>query len=168
MAGRKILIYLLRKDLRVADNPVLHHLTSYGDHGFTHLLPVFVFPAHQIEVSGFVKDDGKSPYPQARGRVSRCWRCGPYRAKFIAESVWNLKSSLESLDSGLELRAGMFKDVAERLLGGLKERGDTAAVWMTAEVCPEETADEDAVEAVCQQYGFEFQRWTDEKYFVDE
>ncbi|KAL8387153.1 hypothetical protein RB595_010118 [Gaeumannomyces hyphopodioides] len=168
MPGRKILIYLLRKDLRVTDNPVLHHLASHKDHGFTHMLPVFVFPAHQIEVSGFVKDGSKSPYAEARGRVSRYRRCGPYRAKFIAESVWDLKSSFESLDSGLELRAGMFKDVAEGLLDGLKKRGDTGAVWMTAEVCPEETADEDAIAAVCQQHGFEFQRWVDEKYFVDD
>ncbi|KAL8351163.1 hypothetical protein RB601_000736 [Gaeumannomyces tritici] len=168
MPGRKILIYLLRKDLRVTDNPVLHHLASHKDHGFTHMLPVFVFPAHQMEISGFVKDGSKSPYPEARGRVSRYRRCGPYRAKFIAESVWNLKSSFESLDSGLELRAGMLKDVAEGLLDGLEKRGDTGAVWMTAEVCPEETADEDAVAAVCQQHGFEFQRWVDEKYFVDD
>ncbi len=93
-----ILIYLFHRDLRVTDNPILHRLAT-AEHGFTHLLPVFVFPAHQMEVSGFIRDGSPSPYPEARSRVGRYWRCGPHRAKFVGETVWNLKQSLESLGS---------------------------------------------------------------------
>ncbi|PTD03473.1 hypothetical protein FCULG_00012838 [Fusarium culmorum] len=41
MAGNKLLVYLLRRDLRTIDNPILHHLATF-DHGFTHLLPIYI------------------------------------------------------------------------------------------------------------------------------
>jgi deoxyribodipyrimidine photo-lyase len=69
MAPSNILIYLLRKDLRISDNPIFNALITEKDHGFTHLLPLYIFPAQQIELSGFIKDeDTKSPYPEARRR----------------------------------------------------------------------------------------------------
>ncbi|KAK5653391.1 hypothetical protein OQA88_8876 [Cercophora sp. LCS_1] len=76
MSKSNILVYVLRRDLRVADNPILHHLAS-NNHGFTHILPIYVFQAHQVEVSGFLVNGAKSPYPEARSRVGRYWRCGP-------------------------------------------------------------------------------------------
>jgi hypothetical protein len=96
MASKKLLVYLMRRDLRVCDNPILHHLGTAKEHGFTHLLPVYVFPAHQVEVSGFIDDpDLKSPYPEARSRIGKFWRCGPHRAKFLAQSVWGITTSPE-------------------------------------------------------------------------
>ena len=68
----RILIYLLRRDLRLADNPIFHELArlnSQSKKPFTHLLPVYVFPAQQVEVSGFVADGESSPYPEARSKV---------------------------------------------------------------------------------------------------
>lgn len=53
MANEKVLIYLFRNDLRVADYPVLDYLASV-DHGFTYLLPVYVFPALQMNLSEFI------------------------------------------------------------------------------------------------------------------
>ncbi|KAM0363004.1 hypothetical protein ACHAO7_011150 [Fusarium culmorum] len=41
MAGNKLLVYLLRRDLRTIDNPILHHLATF-DHDFTHLLPIYI------------------------------------------------------------------------------------------------------------------------------
>ncbi|ORY67320.1 DASH family cryptochrome [Pseudomassariella vexata] len=169
MSASNVLVYLLHRDLRVSDNPILHCLAKSTDHGFTHLLPVFVFPAHQIEVSGFIKDGSKSPYPEARGEVGGFWRCGPFRAKFIAQSVWNLKESLDGLDSGLTIRVGKPADVLKGMIGGLCDKGYTVgAVWMMSEEGVEEKRDEKAVSSVCSNAGVEFKVWNDEKYFIDD
>ncbi|KAL0937624.1 cryptochrome dash [Colletotrichum truncatum] len=169
MAATNILIYLLRHDLRIADNPILHHLATAPDHGFTHVLPVYIFPAHQIEISGFIRDGSKSPNPEARSEVGKFWRCGPHRAKFIAQSVWNLKDSLENAGNGLCLRAGRFGDVVDDLLQGFMDKKQkVGAVWMTAEEAVEERRDEKAVSTVCSKHGVNFKTWLDEKYFIDD
>lgn len=66
MSGSNILIYLLRRDLRVSDNPILHAFSTREDHGFTHLLPLYVFPAQQLEAMGFI--------PRSRARRVRIQR----------------------------------------------------------------------------------------------
>ncbi|CCF46101.1 DASH family cryptochrome [Colletotrichum higginsianum] len=169
MAVPNILIYLLRHDLRIADNPVLHHLATTAEHGFTHVLPVYVFPAHQIEISGFLRENAKSPYPEARSQIGKFWRCGHHRTKFVAESVWNLKESLEKVGSGLALRAGRFGDVAEDLLQGFADKQQkVGAIWMTSEEAIEEKKDEEDVSTACKKHGVAFKTWLDEKYFIDD
>lgn len=169
MAGSKLLVYLLRRDLRVSDNPILHHLATSHDHGFTHLLPVYVFPAHQVEVSGFLADGQSSPYPEARSQVGKFWRCGPHRAKFVAESVWDVKDSLEGLNSALLIRVGSFPDVLKHIVNSLKEnQQNVSAVWMTDEKSDEELQEQNAVSSFCSQQGIDFELWRDEKYFIDE
>ncbi|OAQ86350.1 cryptochrome DASH [Purpureocillium lilacinum] len=168
MAAGRVLVYFLRRDLRVIDNPILQHLAT-AEHGFTHLLPVYVFPAHQVEVSGFLKDGEKSPYPPAKSLVAGHWRCGPHRAKFLAQSVWDVKESLEKLGSGLVIRVGDAKDVLSHLIDGLRDKATTVgAVWMTKELSSEEKIEQDAVESVCSANGIDFKLWLDEKYFVDD
>ena len=162
----RVLIYLLRRDLRVSDNPILHHLET-NDHDFTHFLPVYVYPAHQIEISGFLRDgEAKSPYPEARSRVAGYWRAGPHRVKFLAQSVWDLRKNLEDVGSGLEMRVGMMADVVESLLR--EKNMEVGAVWMTGEDAVEERQEENAVDTVCQQHHVDFKLWQDEKYFIDE
>lgn len=169
MAGSKLLVYILRRDLRVADNPIFHHLATSKDHGYTHLLPLFVFPAHQNEVSGFLKDGEKSPYPQALSQVGGFWRCGPHRSRFLAQSVWDVKETLENIDSGLVVRVGSIKDNLSHLIASLKEQGPSVGgVWMTEEVSWEESQEHEAVASVCSDSGIDFKLWPDEKYFVDE
>lgn len=163
------MIYLLRRDLRVSDNPILHHLATSKDHGFTHLLPVFVFPSNQVEVSGFLKDGEQSPYPAAVSQVGQFWRCGPHRAKFLAQSVWDMKKTLEGLDSGLAIRVGSARDVVENIVSSFKDQGPSVGgVWMTEEKSYEEKQEENSVGSVCSENGIDFQLWSDEKYFVDE
>lgn len=169
MGATNILIYLLRHDLRVSDNPIFHHLATVKDHGFTHLIPVYVFPAQQIEVSGFIRDGSKSPYPEARSQLGNYWRCGPHRAKFIAQSVWNLKQSLQTLGNDLCIRAGHFDDTLETLLKGFADKKQkVGAVWMTAEEAVEEKRDERDIAHLCSVHGVDWKLWQDEKYFVDE
>lgn len=169
MAGGRILVYLLRRDLRLADNPILHHLSSNKNHGFDLFLPVYIFSRTQIEVSGLVKDSAKSPYPQARSPVGNFWRCGPHRAKFVAESVWDLKKSLQSAGSDLLVRFGDQETVVQQLIGYYKNTSTpVGAVWMTEDVSWEERQEEKAVTAVCSDSKVDFKLWKDEKYFIDE
>ncbi|KAH8907881.1 cryptochrome [Coniochaeta sp. PMI_546] len=171
MANTNILIYLLRKDLRVADNPIFHYLSSSPNHGFTHLLPVYVFPHTQMDLSGLVSDDDTDQYVgmSCRSRVGHFARCGPHRAKFIAETVWNLKSSLEALGSGLILRAGDHGKVVKSLVDGFrKHQLQVGAVWTTGLVGSEETDQEGVVAAVCRDQDVAFKIWPDEKYFIDD
>lgn len=169
MAKSNILIYILRHDLRLSDNPIFNRLATQGDHGFTHLLPVYVFPAQQIEVSGFLKGGNASPYPEARSAVSKVWRTGPHRAKFITQSAWDLKQSLEAAGSGLVLRVGLTADAVKGLLEGFRGQQDkVGAVWMTGEEGIEEQRDQRAVSELCKKLGTDFHLWSDEKYYVDE
>ncbi|KAF7554162.1 hypothetical protein G7Z17_g3095 [Cylindrodendrum hubeiense] len=168
MSRGKLLVYLVRRDLRVADNPILHHLAT-ADHGFSHLLPVFVLPPHQIEVSGFLAENEESPYPPALSKVGKFWRCGPNRAKFLAESIWDMKKSLETLESGLVVRVGSFDDVVTSIIDSLKDSSRSIdAVWMTEEKSFEEEEDQKAVSNVCTLNRIDFKLWADEKYFIDD
>ena len=177
----KVLLYLFRRDLRTTDNPILHEVSrlyKQSQHPFTHLLPIYVFPATQVEVSGFLRDPVKeSPYPEARSYVGGFWRCGPHRAKFLAESVWDLKKQLEDLGSDLEIRVGHLHDVLEDILKRLKEESskqnggsptEISAVWMTEEEGTEEKQEERDVQKVVEKSGIDFKLWHDEKYLVDE
>ena len=170
----RVLIYVLRRDLRLADNPVFHEVSrlfQQSQHPFTHFLPVYTFPANQVEVSGFISDSTKkSPYPEARAPVSGFWRCGKLRAKFLAESVWDLKKDLERVGSDLQVRVGTVHDAVRSILDSYKEHNevDIAGVWMTNEEGVEEKREEKDVRKLCKQFDAEFKLWVDEKYFVDE
>jgi deoxyribodipyrimidine photo-lyase len=169
MTGVRLLVYLLRRDLRVSDNPILHHLATVKDHGFTHLLPVFVFPANQIEVSGFLETGQESPYPPARSQVGKFWRCGPHRAKFLAQAVWDMKQTLEDLESGLIIRVGSAANALQHLVSGLNDqRLSVGGVWMAEEWSHEEQQEQASIAAVCSANDIDFKLWQDEKYFVDE
>ncbi len=164
-----MLIYLVRRDMRVSDNPILHRLATSSNHEFTHFLPLFVFPPHQIEVSGLLKDGHVSPYPEARSAVGRFWRCGPHRAKFIVESVWNLKENFEKLGSDLIIRAGAFDAVLKSVIDKLRgKQFRIGAVWMIEEEADEEKRDESNIVEFCSKAGISVQMWLDEKYFIDE
>ncbi|RBR12122.1 uncharacterized protein FIESC28_08756 [Fusarium coffeatum] len=168
MAGNKLLVYLLRRDLRTIDNPILHHLAT-SDHGFTHLLPIYILPPQQIETSGFVVEGQKSPYPEARSQVGRFWRCGSIRAKFQAECIWDLKQNLEKINSGMLVRIGKFDDVLNHLIKSLHENNQSIdTVWMTEEPSKEEVDDQNAAASVCSENGINFKLWLDEKYFIDD
>lgn len=171
MTPPRILIYLLRRDLRVADNPILHHISTSSSPPYTHLLPLYVFPHNQLEVSGFFTDSStKSPFPEARSQVAGFWRCGPHRAKFLAESLWDLKEGLEEKGSRLVMRVGIVGDIIRGLIEGFreKEEGDVVGVWMTGEEGQEEKREESDVRKVCEDVGIEFKLWRDEKYLIDE
>lgn len=167
---KRLLIYVMRRDLRVADNPILYELaTNSKKHGFTHMLPLYVFSAQQIEVSGFINGEEKCPFPEARSRIGGFWRCGPHRAKFISESLEDVKENLEEIGSNLCVRVGLIGNVIEDMIARYaREDFKVAAVWMVGEHASEELSEELAVKKVCKAAKVGFQVWADEKYLVDE
>jgi len=170
----RILVYILRRDLRLADNPIFNSISKINQQSqkpFTHLLPIYIFPANQVEISGFISGSDESPYPKAKSPVGGFWRCGPHRVKFLAESVWDLKRDLQKIGSDLVLRAGTVGDAVKAALAEYKDRqdGEVSSVWMTSEEGLEEKREERDVRRLCKDYGIDdFQLWKDEKYFVDE
>lgn len=171
----RVLVYVLRRDLRLADNPIFHEvsrLSQQSQHPFTHFLPIYTFPANQVEVSGFLSSQAqKSPYPEARSQVGGFWRCGNLRAKFLAESVWDLKNDLERVGNGLQVRAGTVHDVVRSTLQGYadrKEDFEISGVWMTGEDGVEEKREERDVKKLCKEFGTDFKLWVDEKFLIDE
>lgn len=203
MAGDipRILLYILRRDVRLSDNPIFDAasrqinrqdpptskpISSSQDHdhsqlpsqqdgsNFTHLLPVYVFPSNQIEISGFLSSPSdKSPYPEARSHVAKVWRTGPHRAKFIGEGAWDLKKRLEGLrcGSGLELRVGRVADVVSNILEWYSqnnEKGQITGLWMTDDDGTEEKDDEKHIRKLTEQHKVDFKVWADAKYYVDE
>ena len=173
MSAPRVLVYLLRRDLRFSDNPILHEISKswhQSHHPYTHLLPLYVFPAQQVEVSGFLSSGkDRSPFPEARSNAAGFWRCGPHRAKFLAESVYDLKKKLENAGSGLEIPAGMLGEVVKETLQGLQERqAEVVGVWMTDEEGVEEKREEREVKNAVLNAGAKFNLWKDEKYYVDE
>jgi len=169
MVPNPLVIHVVRKDLRIQDNPILHHLATAPDHGVEKFLPVYIFPAHQVVLSGFIKDGSDNPYPAARSAVGGFFRCGPHRATFTAEAVWDTKKQLTAIGSGLLIRVGMIADIIQDLVEGLKEKGqEVGAVWMTSHEGTEEEQDEQAVASLCEKGGLQFKLWVDEKYYIDE
>ena len=172
-ASPRVLIYLMRRDLRVADNSIFSEVSKQlkrSRQSFTHFLPVYIFPAQQVELSGFLSPvTAQNPYPEARSSSGGFWRCGPHRARFLAESVWDVKKGLEGIGSGLELRAGMLGDVVQELLVGFKQsEAAVVGIWMTSDEGVEEKRDEREVRQTAEKEGVAFKLWVDEKYYIDE
>ncbi|KAK1758703.1 putative cryptochrome [Echria macrotheca] len=169
MASPRTLIYVVRRDLRVSDNPILHELATSANKQFTHLLPVYVFPADQVELSGFITDGSENPYPPAKSPNGKYWRCGPFRAEFVGQAVWDLQQSLQALGSGLVIRVGKVAAVVGALVEQLEKSGHhVGAVWMASHEGSEEKRDEKAISKLCADKQAEFKLWADEKYLIDD
>nr|BAM46126.1 cryptochrome DASH [Lentinula edodes]BAM48913.1 cryptochrome dash [Lentinula edodes] len=164
------LIYLFRRDLRISDNPIFHHLQKHPQ--FCHILPLYILPPNQIEVSGFLQDPKlESHYPQARSRLGKFWRCGPHRAKFLAESIWDLKESLKHRGSDLIVRVGRMEDVVGQILKRKEFQGKVGAVWMTKDWASEEVNEELRIERAVKKEGdgkIEWKVWDGEEMLLND
>ncbi|KAF9461864.1 DNA photolyase, FAD-binding/Cryptochrome [Collybia nuda] len=134
------LIYLLRRDLRISDNPIIHALKDSTR--YTHVLPLYVISPSQIEVSGFLKEGMESPYPETRSRIGKFWRCGPHRTRFLAEGLWDLKHGLRSLGSDLVVRVGRMEEIIQGLLLDKEFSTKVGGVWMAKDWGYEELEEE--------------------------
>ncbi|UZJ56859.1 hypothetical protein CBS101457_006179 [Exobasidium rhododendri] len=158
---KKILICLLRMDLRVHDNPLFHFAHSderggsMGQDGTrkegedrsmsssaTHIVPLYVFDERELELGGLpgYQRDG----PEARTKHFGFWKTGSFRARFLSESVYDLRSRLRELGSDLMIRFGRPEIVVDHLVQGFQAQGDTVeAVWLQKEMTSPEVRVED-------------------------
>ena len=163
----RVLILLFRRDLRMHDNPLLLAAQkAHQSNQITHVLPLYIFNPQQVEVSGFLSSvTEKSPFKECRSSVGNFWRCGPYRAKFIAETVWDFKQTLKKLGSDLVLRVGHQASIVKGVIEALRESGATVAgVWVSNCVGTEEAAEVKSVQREVQRENLEFGSFEDGSY----
>lgn len=121
MSERTILIWF-RNDLRIRDNEVLFEAARRADR----VIPVYCFDPRYF---------GKTEFGTQK--------TGLLRARFLIESVRNLRSSLRRLGGGLLVRRGKPEDI----LPDLCNEYQVSEVYHHREVGPEETAISARVEA---------------------
>jgi deoxyribodipyrimidine photo-lyase len=107
------IIFWFRNDLRLHDNEALLHAQKAGN-----VIPVYVFDKTQFKTTslGFK-------------------RTGVFRAKFILESVEDLRNNLKKIGSELVIRIGK----PEEILAKMAAEFQAAAVYASKEVTQEET-----------------------------
>ncbi|AMR34360.1 deoxyribodipyrimidine photolyase [Mucilaginibacter sp. PAMC 26640] len=121
MSEKTILVWF-RNDLRIHDNEILSEAVRKADR----VLPVYVFDPYYFKTS----DSG-------------VLKTGSFRARFLLESVADLRKNLKSFGADLIVRMG---DPAE-VLTQLAEEYQISEVYHHREVAPEETDASERVEA---------------------
>ena len=116
-------LYWLRNDLRLHDNPVLTTLPPHA----TALLPVYCF-------------DPVALGPDAYLGLSRT---GPHRLSFLLETLADLQRRYAALGTGIHFVVGR----PEEALPALARQLGAAAIWASAEHTTEEAEAEDALVA---------------------
>ncbi|NP_001084438.1 cryptochrome DASH [Xenopus laevis] len=130
----RVIICLLRNDLRLHDNEVLHWAHRNADQ----IVPLYCFdPRHYVGTHYF-------NFPKT----------GPHRLKFLLESVRDLRITLKKKGSNLLLRRGKPEEVIEDLV---KQLGNVSAVTLHEEATKEETDVESAVKQACTRLGIKYQ-----------
>ncbi|XP_072269489.1 cryptochrome DASH-like [Pyxicephalus adspersus] len=145
-AAARIIICLLRNDLRYHDNEVLLWAHRNADH----IIPLYCFdPRHYLGTHYY-------NFPKT----------GPHRLKFLLESVQDLRNTLKKRGSNLLLRRGHPEDVIEGLI---KQLGPVSAVAFQQEATKEELDVEKSVKQVCTSNGVQIQSiWGSTLYHRDD
>ncbi len=120
MSEKTILVWF-RNDLRIHDNEILLEATRKADK----VLPVYCFDPYY-----FTKNAAGEP------------KTGSFRARFLIESVANLRSNLRSMGSDLIVRIGNPAEIIPQLA----EEYQVSEVYHHREVAYEETAISEQVE----------------------
>ncbi|KAM8967610.1 cryptochrome DASH-like [Pelodytes ibericus] len=145
-APSRIIICLLRNDLRLHDNQVLHWAHTNAEN----IVPLYCFDPRHYAGTHYYN------FPKT----------GPQRLKFLLESVRDLRETLKAIGSNLVLRRGKPEDVIEDLIIRL---GSVSAVALQEEVTQEETRVEHAVKQVCSKRGVQVQSfWGSTLYHRDD
>ncbi|WP_135852986.1 DASH family cryptochrome [Halorussus salinus] len=130
-----------RRDLRLHDNPTLAAAATAD-----HLLPVYCFDPREF-----------GPRPYGGPDSFEYEKTGPHRARFLRESVADLRESLRERDSALVVRHGR----PEELLPDIADAAGASAVYCQTLPVPEERAVEASVESALADRGVELRtRWT--------
>jgi deoxyribodipyrimidine photo-lyase len=121
MSERTILVWF-RNDLRLHDNEILSDALRKADN----VLPVYIFDPYYFKTSS-----------------SGTLKTGSFRARFLLQSVANLRQNLQQFGAELIIRIG---DPAQ-VLTQLAEEYHVSEVYHHREVAPEETDASERVEA---------------------
>jgi deoxyribodipyrimidine photo-lyase len=113
MSGKTILVWF-RKDLRIHDNEILAEAVRKGET----VVPVYCFDPRQFETTSF-----------------QTLKTGIIRARFILESVTDLKRSLQKLGGDLIVRIGRPEEVLPEIVS----KYGVTEVYHHREVASEET-----------------------------
>lgn len=134
----------LRSDLRVHDHPALTHALEEG----ARVVPVFVFDTRQF------------------GSTSHGFqRTGKYRARFLIESVSELRTAMESLGGGLVVRVG----IPEKVIPDVCKSVGAKRVFVHREINFEEQESERKLEEALKPAGGSLQRfWSNTLYYEDD
>ncbi|CBQ70960.1 related to Deoxyribodipyrimidine photolyase [Sporisorium reilianum SRZ2] len=149
---RNILIAVLRNDLRLHDHPILHLCSDPSPAStpfkqpITHVLPVYVWDQRHVEISGFPSltkatssGGGGGATQLAKTRALGLWRTGVHRARFVNESVFDLRARLRGVGSDLAMYAGTPESVVPALIHKIRAGGDSVeAVYLGREINTEE------------------------------
>jgi deoxyribodipyrimidine photo-lyase len=102
-----------------------------------YLLPLFVFDERTMELSGLPGYERRGP--EARTQNYGFWKTGGYRARYVAESVYDLRSRLREVGSDLVIRFGIPEVVVTNFVRAFQERGDEVeGVWLQKEMTHDE------------------------------
>ncbi|XP_073486127.1 cryptochrome DASH isoform X1 [Aquarana catesbeiana] len=142
----RVIVCLLRNDLRFHDNEVLLWAHRNADH----IVPLYCFdPRHYLGTHHY-------NFPKT----------GPLRLKFLLESVKDLRNTLKKRGSNLLLKRGHPEDVIEDLI---KQLGPVSAVAFQEEATKEELDVEKSIKQVCTRHGVKVQSiWGSTLYHRDD
>uniref|UniRef100_A0A673MAT7 Cryptochrome DASH n=1 Tax=Sinocyclocheilus rhinocerous TaxID=307959 RepID=A0A673MAT7_9TELE len=126
MSACRTVICLLRNDLRLHDNEVFHWAQRNADH----IIPLYCFdPRHYQGTYHF-------NFPKT----------GPFRLRFLLDSVKDLRATLKKRGSTLLVREGKTEDVVSDLI---QQLGSVTAVAFHEEVASEEKSVEKKLKDIC-------------------
>ncbi|XP_077410083.1 cryptochrome DASH isoform X1 [Vanacampus margaritifer] len=126
MSASRTIICLLRNDLRIHDNELFHFAQKHADH----VVPLYCFdPRHYL---------GTYKYNLPK--------TGPFRLRFLLESVRDLRKTLVNRGSNLVIRRGKPEEVVADLI---QQLGSVSVVAFHQEVTSEELTVEKGVKDVC-------------------
>ncbi|KAK4534997.1 hypothetical protein CDCA_CDCA03G1022 [Cyanidium caldarium] len=143
-AGKGTVLLWHRSDLRLDDNPALAAAVAEGNA----VLPVYCFDPRQFGKTSFGFE-----------------KTGRYRAKFLIESVEDLRRSLRNKGSDLLVRTGK----PEQVIPELCRKHNIRHVFFHQEVTYEELECEEALADALEDMGVEVRTfWTNTLYAVDD
>jgi len=143
---KKVALVIFRNDLRVHDNASLYHAhADHKDAGITHVQPVYIFDERFIELSGL--PDYQRKGGEARTRLCGFWRTGVHRARFLSESVFDLRDRLRDRGSDLMIRFGRTEEAIVNIVKAIQAEPKTELIAIHAqkEACSEETDQEKGI-----------------------
>uniref|UniRef100_A0A4W6DAQ9 Cryptochrome DASH n=1 Tax=Lates calcarifer TaxID=8187 RepID=A0A4W6DAQ9_LATCA len=128
MSTSRTVICLLRNDLRLHDNELFH----WAQRNAEYIVPLYCFdPRHYVGTYNY-----------------NLPKTGPFRLRFLLESIRDLRSTLLNKGSNLVVRRGKPEDVVAELI---KQLGSVSTVAFHEEVTSEELNVEKRVKDVCTQ-----------------